>query len=519
MLVIGDIIRNNSTQFPDKIGLVHDGRRFTWKQTDARVNCFAQGLIKMGVQKQSSVGLLLRNCHQWVESALALSKLGLKMVPLNMRLNAGELTNIINDAQVHVIICDRDKSNLVRHMLPDLQGIESIIGCFGNHGFENDFEKMISDNQAKDPFWDVSPDDISVLIYTSGTTGAPKGAMLTHSNLMAGAVCQGYEYRMTPSSIAMTFIPLFFIGGWGATCLPYLIRGCTQHILTFEPGKVLRLLQDEKVNCTLMVPTMINILINHPDVGNYDYSSLMSIPFAGSPLPVEHWHKAIEIFGNIFISMYGFTEGCGTVSILQIEDMSPMEEEAACRRMASCGRAVVLTTIKLLGNDGRKIPYGSDEIGEICVKGPSIFKGYWNLPEATGEVMKDGWFHTGDLARQDKDGFYYIVDRIKDVIITGGINVYPREIEEVIHMHPLVLECAVIGVPDDRWGETIRAVISVKPGPDVTETEIIQLCLENLASFKKPTSVKIENNLPRTASGKILKRKLREEYISRDHQP
>ncbi len=516
MRVVGDIIRNNSTQFPEKIGIVHDGRRFTWKQTESRVNRFAQGLIKLGVQKGNGVGLLLKNCHQWVESALALSKLGLRMVPLNMRLNAGELTYIINDSQICILITDADKSDLVKGMLPDLPRVEAVIGCFGNHGFENDFETMVSANPAEDPLWDVSPDDTSIVIYTSGTTGTPKGAMLTHSNLMANAVCQGYEYRVTPSSVTMTFIPLFFIGGWGATCLPYLLRGCSQLILTFEPDKVLRLLQDEKVNYTLMVPTMINILIHHPDAGKYDYSSLKSIPFAGSPLPVEHWQKAIKVFGNIFVSMYGFTEGCGTVSILQPEDVGPVEEATTCRRMASCGRAVVLTTIKLMGGDGCEIPYGSDEIGEIWVKGPSIFKGYWKLAEATNEALKNGWFHTGDLARRDKDGFFYIVDRIKDVIITGGINVYPREIEEVIHMHPSVLECAVVGIPDDRWGETIRAVITVMPGADVTQNEIIELCLENLASFKKPTSVIIAEELPKTASGKVLKRKLREEIPLRN---
>ena len=512
MFVVGDILRNNSQQYPSKIGLVYEEKRFTWHETEARVNRLSQGLLKLGLKKGDGVGLLSRNCHQWIETALSLAKLGLRMVPLNMMLREKELTYIINDSEARLLIVDAQKTEMIKGMVGNLPGVKWVIGLHEDHGFNLDFEMMIQENLSEDPKIPVFPEDLFMTIYTSGTTGHPKGAMLTHANLVAAAICEGYEYRMIPNDVTLTCLPLFFIGGWGSTCLPFLLRGCTQHIVNFDAETVLRLIQDEKITCLIMVPTIINIVTNHPNVRKYDYSSLRSIPFAGSALPVEHWRRAMDVFGNVFLSAYGFTEGCGTVCVLQPEDVNPRGNEKEVRRLASCGRAMVQTVMKLLDEKGREIPEGSEEVGEICVKGPTLLKGYWKLPEATAESLRDGWFYTGDMARRDEDGFFYIVDRKKDMIITGGINVYPREIEEVIYSHTAVMDCLVIGVPDEKWGETIKAVITIKPGMKVTSEEIINLCKENLASYKKPTSVDIVEEMPRTASGKLLKRELRDQY-------
>lgn len=512
MFVVGDIIRNNAQQYPEKIGLVHGDHRFKWRETNARVNRLAQGLTKLGLKKGDGVGLLSRNCHQWVETALALAKTGLRMVPLNMMLKEKEISYIIDDSEAKALVVDAQKTAMVKGMLGNLPLVKSVIGLHDGHGFDLDLEGILRENPDEDGGWPVSPEDLFMTIYTSGTTGHPKGAMLTHANLAAAAVCEGYEYRLVPSDVTMTCVPLFFIGGWGSTCLPFLLRGCTQHILTFEPETVLRQIQDEKVNCVIMVPTIINILSNHPKVRQYDYSSLKAIPFAGSALPVEHWRKAEKVFGNVMLSAYGFTEGCGTVCVLQPEDVNTRGTEKEVGRLASCGKAMVQTALRLVDEKGKEIPPGSKDVGEICVKGPTILKGYWKLPDATAEALKDGWFYTGDLARQDEDGYFYIVDRKKDMIISGGINIYPREIEEVIYTHPAVMDCSVIGVPDEKWGEAVKAVVTVKPGMKVTPEEIIMLCVDNLASYKKPTSVDIVQDMPRTASGKILKRELRQTY-------
>ena len=217
MFVVGDIIRNNAMQHPDKIGLVHEGNRFTWKETEARVNSFAQGLIKLGLKKGDGVGILLRNCHQWVESALAMAKLGLRMVPLNMMLREHELTYIIDNSETRLLLADANMADMVRGMLSNLPGVDRVIGYHDGHGFDLDYEKIVSENPQNDPFWPVSPEDISMVIYTSGTTGHPKGAMLTHANLAAASVCEGYDYRVIPSHIAMNYLSLFFIGGWGST--------------------------------------------------------------------------------------------------------------------------------------------------------------------------------------------------------------------------------------------------------------------------------------------------------------
>ena len=465
------------------------------------------------MKKGDGIGLLSSNCHQWIETGLAIGKAGFRLIPLNMMLKEKELTYIINDSEAKVLIVDGAKSEMIKGMLSDLPNIQSVIGIHDGHGFDLDFETMLNENSPEDGFWPVTPDDIFMTIYTSGTTGNPKGAILTHLNLTSAAACEGYEYRVIPDYVVMTCVPLFFIGGWGSTCLPFLLRGCTHILLNFGPEKVLRLIDREKVNTVIMVPTIINILCNHPKVGDYDYSSLKSIPFAGSALPVEHWRKAVEVFGDVLLSCYGFTEGCGTVCVLQPEEVNPYGDEKEVNRLSSCGRAMAQTAMKLVDHNGREIALGSDEVGEICVKGATIFKGYWKLEKETAEAFENDWFHSGDLARRDDEGFYYIVDRKKDLIISGGINVYPREVEEVIYTHPSVMDCAVIGVQDEKWGETIKAVITLKEGMQVTETEIVDLCKENLASYKKPTSVDIVSDMPRTASGKILKRELKKQYV------
>ncbi len=512
MFVVGDIIRNNATQYPNKIGLIWEGNRFTWWQTDERVNRLTHGLFRLGLSKGDGVGIMLRNCHQWVETGLAVAKGGFRMVPANLMLKERELIFILNDSDAKVLVVDAQMADMVARMVAELPQVEHVIGVHEGHGLDLDFEQLLADSPAHDGRWPVSGDDVLMTIYTSGTTGQPKGAMLSQYNMSSAAVCEGYEYRLVPTDVCMNFVPLFFIGGWGSTCLPFLLRGCTHHILSFDPEKVLAKIEEEKVTCTIMVPTIINMLTNHPSVSNYDYSSLRAIPFAGSALPVEHWRKARKIFGDVFVSAYGFTEGCGTVCILQPEDVNVDGTEKEVRRLASCGKAMAQTAIRLVDPDGNDIPPGYKEIGEISVKGSTIFKGYWKDPPATAEALKDGWFYTGDLATRDEDGFLYIVDRKKDMIISGGINVYPREIEEIIYTHPAVLDCCVIGVPDEKWGETVRAVITVKPTMEVVPEEIMDLCARNLASYKKPTAVDIVPDIPKTASGKLLKRELREQY-------
>src|SRR4030067_364395 len=436
-MVVGDIVRNNARNFPNKIGMISNGKKFTWSETDKRSNSIANALLKLGLKKQEGVGILAPNCNQWVETAFAAAKAGLRLVPLNMAFVGRELSYIINNAKIKTLFIDSSKASLINDIRFELKDVEHIVGIGENHGFFLDHEEMVKSNPSKDPEVPVSPDDIFLLPYTSGTTGKAKGAMLTHANNIAEALCAGWEFRLLPHYVALTALPLYFIGGWGGSALPALIRGCTHIFMNFEPELLLQTIQNEKVNYTLLVPTMINLISNHPAAGNYDYSNLKVIPFAGSPLPVQLWRRAAKFFGNVFQSIYGLTEVCATITVLQPEEVHVDGDEKQQRRLASIG---------------------------------------------------------------------------KDMIISGGKNVYPIEIEEVLYTHPSILDACVIGIPDDKWGETVKAVIVLKEGKSATSEEIIEFCKQNLASYTKPTSVDMVKALPRTSSGKILKRALREQY-------
>ncbi len=513
-MVVGDIVRNNAGNYPSKTSFIYDGKRFTWAQTDERVNRLANALLSLGLKPQDSVGLMSRNCHQWFETAFAVAKAGLKLVPLNMAFVAAEIEQIVNDASVKVLIAENSKVELANDIKSKCATVETLIGIEHDapHSLDNDYEKLIESSNSDDPEIEVSMDDVFLHIYTSGTTGVPKGAMLTHYNNVSEGICAGYEFGLRPTDVALSALPLFFIGGWGGTALPALVRGCTHVIIDFNPDLFLETVQNEKVSYTILVPTIINMLINHPELEKYDLSSIRVIPFAGSPLPVELWKRAAKKFGNVFQSIYGLTEVCATITVLPKEEVSLEGDEKKVARLASIGKAMIGSTARVVDENMNDIEPGSDEVGEIVVRGNTVMKGYWQAPEITAETFRGGWLHTGDLARVDEDGFIYITDRQKDLIISGGKNVYPREIEEVLYRYEAVLDACVIGVPDEKWGETVKAVIVLKNGQKATEEEIIEFCKENLASYKKPTSVDFLKELPRTASGKILKRKVREKY-------
>lgn len=511
-MVVGDIVRNNARNYPNKTGIVSGGKKFTWSETDKRTNSLANALLKLGMKKQEGVGLLAPNCSQWLETAFGVAKAGLRLVPLNMAFVGRELAYIINNAKIKTLFVDASKATLINDIRFELKDVEHIIGIGENHGFFLDHEEMIKSNPSKDPEVPVSPDDIFLLPYTSGTTGQSKGAMLTHANNVAEGLCAGWEFRLQPHYVALTALPLYFIGGWGGSALPALIRGCTHIFINFDPELLLQTIQNEKVNYTLLVPTMINLISNHPNAEKYDYSSLKVIPFAGSPLPVQLWRKAAKIFGNVFQSIYGLTEVCATITVLQPEEVHVDGDEKQQKRLASIGKAMTGSSARVVDENMNDINPGSDNVGEIVLRGNTVMKGYWKDPEITKEAFRGGWFHTGDLARVDDEGNIYITDRQKDMIISGGKNVYPREIEEVLYTHPSILDACVIGIPDDKWGETVKAVVVLKEGKTASQEEIIEFCKQNLASYKKPTSVDFVTALPRTSTGKILKRALREQY-------
>ncbi len=420
-----------------------------------------------------------------------------------------ELIELLKNADVSVLFCGKnylETKDTLRRELPD---INYIIGL-ENHDCLYDYEQLIADNSSKDIVADISPDDIFVIAYTSGTTGNPKGAVLTHGSCYMAALIHSLEWRVSQADNYLFPGRLFFAAG-GPKFIPF-VRGCKTVVTNFEPHKTLELIEREKISFFSTGPTIISLLTNQPDISEYNLNSIRAIGFTSAPMPSATWEKANEVLGDVGISTYGLTETNATGLILQPEDVYPLEPSIRSRRFSSVGKNTALMDVRVINADGSEISQGKDEVGEIIIRGETIMSGYWKNPEATEKALKDGWFYTGDLATIDSDGFVYIVDRKKDIIISGGINISSREVEDVLYTHEAVNQAAVIGVPDKKWGETVKAVVVLNRGFDVGEDELIDFCRSNLASYKKPTSIDFLPDLPKTSSGKINKIELRNKH-------
>ena len=508
-MVVGDLIRRTAARFPEREGVVFEEKRFTWKEVNSRINSLSNALLAFGLKKQDRVAILCGNCNQYLEFYMASAKAGMIGVPLNARFLGKELTYLLNDSGANTLFVDEEYLETVKGMSSELKDVKNYIGIGDNHPFDYDFEELIQQYPDHEPEVVVEEEDIYVLAYTSGTTGRPKGAIITHKNGVAAGNIYVIEMRLTPFDRFMAVGPFYF-GAAAGQRFPSLLRGCTLVITSFEPSGLFRVIDKEKITVFFSNPVAINMLINHPDRDKYDLSSIRYIGLTAAPLPVEILREAKKLFGDVFFPNYGMTETGPTGTILQTEDYA--DEGALSKRMGSIGKAVVNMDVKVVNEDGEEIARDGKAVGEILLKGDNVSSGYWNDPEKTKESIKDGWLYTGDIATVDEDGYIYIVDRKKDMIISGGINIYPREIEEILYTHPSVMHATVIGVPDEKWGETPKVVIVLKKGAKATEEEIIELCKANLASYKKPSSVEFVDSLPMTPTGKILKREIRKKY-------
>jgi len=364
------------------------------------------------------------------------------------------------------------------------------------------------------PAIDIHDDDVAHLYYTSGTTGRPKGVMLTHKNVKSHALGTIAEYQLTDRDHWFHVAPLFHLADAWATFAITWAGGKHVLIPAFEPLEVLQLIEKEKITLSNLIPTMLNMMVNHESIGDFDYSSLRVILSGGAPIAPETVRKIIEAFKCDYIQTYGMTETSPylTVSILKehLKDL-PWKEQLEFK--AKTGREFINVSLRVVDEAGKDVAQDDRQVGEIIVKGDTVTPGYWNLPEETRKAIRDGWLYTGDLAVIDEERYVNIVDRKKDMILTGGENVYSTEVENVLYAHPAVLEAAVIGIPDPHWGEAVKACIVLKPGQQATETDIISFCKEELAGYKAPKSVDFIDSLPKTGSGKIYKKGLRDPYL------
>jgi acyl-CoA synthetase (AMP-forming)/AMP-acid ligase II len=485
--------------------LIDGDRRITYTEFDRRTDQLARALREFGVRQGDRVAALLVNSAAFLETMFAAAKLGAVFVPINFRLAPPEVTYLLADSGADVFVWSGHLSPLARAALAG-EGVRVrarlVVGGEPADG-EADFEQVVASGEPRTLGIDVAGSDLCCLPYTSGTTGRPKGAMLTHDNFLWNVVNVLTVGRgLREGDRTVTVAPLFHMGGLGVHTLPLIYVGGTNVFLpAFEPEQALSAMARERVTVQFLVPAMWAALMAVPGFQSYDLSALELAVTGGAPCPLP----VLEYFqgkGVPFQEGFGMTETAPGVSML---DADHVKEKAG-----TVGRAQFHVQTRIVDENDCNVP--TDQVGELVVRGPNVFAGYWGLPEATAEAFRGGWFHTGDMGSMDAEGFITLVDRKRDMIISGGENVYPIEVEQVLYRHPAVREVAVVGVPHSKWGETPIAVVALKDGEQATGDDLISYARERLAHFKCPTRVEYVPELPRNATGKVLKTTLRKEY-------
>ncbi|QBI19402.1 long-chain-fatty-acid--CoA ligase [Egibacter rhizosphaerae] len=481
--------------------LIHDDRHWSYGEVRERVSRLAGGLHRVGVARGTRVAYLGPNHPAFVETMFAAGQLGAVFVPLNSRLAAAELGTILRDAEPDVLV-----------VAPDLAGTaeDALAGAPVRHRFVvgdrpaasmEALEPLIAQSSPGDaPDVPVVLDDLAMLMYTSGTTGEPKGVALTHANLTWNCFNVLIDVDVSQDEVTLVSAPLFHTAALNQTFLPTFVKGGTSVLVSaFDPDETLELIERHRISWMFGVPAMFQALAQSPKWESADLSSIRAVEAGGAPVP-EDLIRTYQARGMTFMQGYGMTEAAPGVSFLRAKD--------SLSKVGSAGAPCFFSDVDVVDDNGCSVPEGRP--GEVVVRGPNVMRGYWGKPDATAAVMSDdGWFHSGDLAERDEDGYLYIVDRVKDMFISGGENIYPAEIENALHEHAAVADCAVIGVPDERWGETGRAFVVPHHGQHLTEEEMRGFLEQRLARYKIPKSLVLVDELPRSASGKLLKKELR----------
>jgi len=495
--------------FPDREATTFGTRRQTYRQLGDRVARFAGVLRSLGVKPGDRVALLAPNSDRYLEYFLSVFWAGAAVNPVNTRWSLAEIAYSLNDSDTTVLIVDDQFGPMAADLLRESKSLRHML-YLGDRELPDAgvaLEPLIA--QAK-PVEDAmrGGHDLAGVFYTGGTTGYPKGVMLHHDGITAAAMCRlGLGY--VPGDVYLHVAPMFHLAG--AIGVFTQLLGGRRHVMlpNFDPETVLKVIQSERVTDTLLVPTMIQMLIDHPGRDQYDLSSLRFIVYGAAPISEALLTRAMSALPKVlFMQGYGMTELSGPLTFL--EPHYHTLEGRKLGKLASAGRASIFAETRIVDETDRELP--RREIGEICFRAPSMMLGYWNRPEETAAVLRDGWIHTGDGGYMDEEGFVFIVDRVKDMIVSGGENVYSVEVENAIAKHPAVAVCAVIGIPDAHWGEAVHAVVVCKPGLSSTADDIMNHCKQYIAGYKRPRSVQFCTALPLTAAGKIMKNKLREPY-------
>ncbi|HEY3229144.1 MAG TPA: long-chain-fatty-acid--CoA ligase [Roseiflexaceae bacterium] len=498
---------------PDAEFAVQHGRQTTYGQALDATNRLANAFLAAGLQLGDRIAILAKNRVEYVLTYLAASKAGVVPVPLNYRLSPPQWAAILADAQPRLLIAEQEFIDAIDTVRRELHSVERFVtlDAASQPGWVG-YGPWVAEQSEAAPALPIDPEADLYQMYTSGTTGLPKGAVLTHRSVSANIAQISLAHRGAPGERSLVVLPLFHAAAVPTTFSPLSCGGALFILEQFEPAEVVHTLSEERIGFATLVPAMIQAcLLGVPDVAERRYEQLRTIYYGASPISEPTLARAMQVFPCGFIQSYGMTEATQAVAFLQ-----PADHQRAVsgqpQLLLSAGRPAVGTEVRIVDRDGRRLPNGA--LGEIVVRGPQLMKGYWNRPDETAAALRDGWLHTGDAGMLDDAGYLYVQDRIKDMIVSGGENVYPSVVENVLSQHPAVAEAAVIGVPDERWGETVKAIVVLRAGAAATAEELIAFCRGKLAGFERPRSVDFVDALPRTPTGKVLKRVLREPYWS-----
>ena len=505
MRVIGDLSRLNARRYADKPALIMDGERLTYAELEAVSNRLAHGLIGLGVKPGDRVALLAYNRLDYAVVVQAVAKAGAILVPMNFRFAPPEIGRVLADAKPELLFLETGFAEAVE---PSGAAPRLVFLDDDAPDGELTLDALCKDQPTTPPAVEVDPQSPCVILYTSGTTGAPKGVLASHAMYMRMFAAQSIEARLIHEEVFLIAVPMFHAAGLNMALNQCLFMGSTGiiHRGPFDPEVILGLIQQHRITLAILVPTTLALLAFHPRLAEFQVSSLRHIFYGSMPITPPVLARALEAFPEVlFFQGYGSTE-CGMVGVLRAEDHP--------RYAAMTGRQAIMTESRIVDGEGCDVPVGG--VGEIVVRQASMgMIGYWRNPEATAEAIADGWIRSGDLARVEPDGLFTLVDRIKDVIISGGENIYPKEVEAVLSTHPAVREVAVFGIPDERYGESVCAAVAFWPGRSAAPEELEAHCRAELAAYKRPRRIEVHEALPRNASDKVQKAQLRRPHLDR----
>jgi fatty-acyl-CoA synthase len=512
-------LRYSSQQFPGRTAVVCGDQRFTYAQFSDRTARQAGALRSLGVQSGERVAFLGANCHRLLEGYYGVLEAGGVLLPLNIRLASQELAYILNDSEATVLFFEEQFVPLLESFRNDLNSVKSFVPLDftpnASWMLQQNYEDLLA---AATPYradvMQVDENSLAELFYTSGTSANPKGVMLTHRNIYLHALNVAIAFPTTGESVELHTIPLFHANGWGVAHSLTYIGGKHVMMRKFETAEVFRLIEREGAQSLSVVPAMATALVNCPERPRFNLKSLQRMSIGGAASSPTLVREVEEKLGCACYSGYGLTETAPVLTTARMKAGIDWQGQTRYEKLASTGHAVPGVEIRVVDPEDNDVPRDGKSIGEIVARSDGVMAGYWKQPEATAEVMRGGWFHTGDMATMDENGYALIVDRKKDIIVSGGENISSLEVEKALLAHPGIYEVAVIPVPDERWGEVPKALVVMKPGVTLTESEVLEFCRGRLTHYKCPRSVEFLDTLPRTGTGKVLKKDLRKKYWS-----